>query len=117
MAYVDGYVLAVKTDRQEEYRALAAEVGAIFREHGAERVVECWGDEVPDGEVTSFGDAVKLEADETVVFSWIVWPSKDARDAGNEKVAADPRVQHEPAPGIMDARRMIYAGFVPIVDM
>ena len=65
---------------------------AIFKEHGALRCVECWGDDVPEGKVTSFPMAVKRKDDETVVFSWVEWPSKEARDAGMEKVMDDPRM-------------------------
>ena len=85
MSYVDGFVVAVPTANREAYRKHAEEALAIFKEHGALRCVECWGDDVPDGKVTSFPMAVKRKADETVVFSWIEWPSKEARDAGMEE--------------------------------
>jgi uncharacterized protein YbaA (DUF1428 family) len=115
MAYVDGFLIAVPTAKREAYHDLAAMAAPIFREHGALSVVECWGDDVPEGKVTSFPMAVKLEPDETVVFSWIVWPSREARDAGNAKVMADPRMQ---PPGEMpfDEKRMVFGGFEVLVE-
>ena len=111
MSYVDGFVLAVPTANRETYRQFAADVAPLFKEHGALEVVECWGDVVPDGESTSFPMAVKCGADETVVFSWIVWPSREARDHGLEKIIADPRMQ----PGAMevpfDGKRMLMGSF------
>ena len=94
-----------------------AEMGApIFKEHGALKVVECWGDDIPDGKVTSFPMAVKKEADEDVVFSWIVWPSKAARDAGNKKVFEDPRMQMPPDGMPFDGKRMIIGGFEVMLE-
>ena len=116
MDYVDGFVAAVPSARREAYRQHAEAAAAVFREHGALRVVECWGDDVPEGRLTSFPMAVKREADETVVFSWIVWPSRAARDAGMKKVMADPRVQPDVTPMPFDGKRLIYGGFEIIVD-
>ncbi len=111
MSYVDGFVLAVPTADREKYRAFAAEVAPLFKDNGALEIFECWGDDVPDGEVTSFPMAVQCRDDETVVFSWIVWASREARDQGMEKIVADPRMQ----PGAMevpfDGKRMIMGGF------
>ena len=115
MNYVDGYLVPVRTSEKEAYRQLASEAAAIFREHGALAVVECWGDDVPEGKVTSFPMAVRLEDGETVVFSWIVWPSREARDAGNAKAMADPRMQ-PPAELPFDPKRMVYGGFQGIVE-
>lgn len=115
MSYIDGFVIPVPTDRKEAYRAMAAKVAPVFHEHGATRLVECWGDDVPDGKVTDFKGAVKAEPGETVVFAWIVWPSKAARDEGNRKVMTDPRMQ----PGAdmpFDAKRMIFGGFEVLLD-
>lgn len=80
-------------------------------------MLECWGEDVPEGKLTSFPMAVKLEPDETVVFSWIVWPSKDARNSGMAKVMADPRFDPVTNPMPFDGKRVIYGGFVPIVEV
>ncbi len=115
MTYVDGFVIPVPRANKDAYRKMAAEVAPIFKEHGALKVVECWGDDVPAGVVTSFPMAVQCKDDEVVVFSWIVWPSKAVRDAGNEKVMADPRMQ-PPATPVFDGKRMIFGGFETLLD-
>lgn len=114
--YVDGFVLAVKTDKRDEYRAMAAMAAAVFKEHGATRVVECWADEVPDGEVTSFPMAVKREAGETVLFSWIEYPDKATRDTCMAAAMADPRLSMTQDDSIIDSKRIIYGGFSPLLD-
>jgi uncharacterized protein YbaA (DUF1428 family) len=116
MSYVDGYLVPVRSDQKEAYRTMAAEAAQIFKEHGATEVVEAWGDDVPEGKVTSFPMAVKLEEGETVVFSWVTWPSREARDAGNAKVMADPRMQ-PPDEMPFSPQRMIFGGFTPIVEV
>jgi uncharacterized protein YbaA (DUF1428 family) len=90
---------------------MAKMAAEIWRDHGALEIIECWGDDVPEGKVTSFPLAVKAEPDEVVVFSWVRWSSKAARDAGNEKVMADPRMQMKPEEMPFDGKRMIYGGF------
>jgi uncharacterized protein YbaA (DUF1428 family) len=116
MSYVDGFVAAVPSANREAYREHAGKAAAVFKEHGATRVVEAWGDDVPDGKVTSFPLAVQRKDDETVVFSWVEWPSKEARDAGWAKIMADPRMQPEANPMPFDGQRLIYGGFSPIVE-
>jgi uncharacterized protein YbaA (DUF1428 family) len=116
MTYVDGFVIPVPAGKKEAYREMAARAAPIFKEHGALRIVECWGDDVPDGKVTDFKRAVKAETGETVVFSWIVWPSKDVRDAGNRKVMSDPRLAHSPDTMPFDGRRLIWGGFELLLD-
>jgi uncharacterized protein YbaA (DUF1428 family) len=116
MSYIDGFVAAVPTANRDKYQKHAEEAAKVFQEYGALNVVECWGDEVPEGKVTSFPMAVKRTDDETVVFSWIVWPSKDARKAAWEKVMKDPRMQPEQNPMPFDGKRIIYGGFEPIVE-
>jgi len=113
--YIDGFVIPVPAGKKQAYRDLAAKAAPIFKEHGATQVVECWGDDVPDGKVTDFKGAVKAKGDESVVFSWIVWPSKEVRDKGNKKVMEDPRMK--PGPDMpFDGQRMIMGGFEVMVD-
>lgn len=89
MSFVDGFVAPVKSADQEKYLAHARVAAAMFREHGATQVVECWGEDVPDGVNTSFPLAVKREGDEIVAFSWITWPSREIRDAAWAKIMTD----------------------------
>lgn len=116
MTYVDGFVAAVPTANRDVYRKHAELAAAVFKEHGALRVVECWGDDVPEGKLTSFPMAVKRKDDETVVFSWITWPSREARDAGMKKAMADPRLQPNVNPMPFDGQRLIYGGFQVLVE-
>ena len=116
MNYIDGFVVAVPTANRERYRQQAEAAAIVFKENGALAVVECWGDDVPEGKLTSFPMAVKREANETVVFSWITWPSRSVRDEGMKKSMADPRLQPGIQPMPFDGKRMIYGGFEVIVD-
>jgi len=117
MTYVDAFVAAVPTANREKYRKHAEAAAVVFKEHGALRVVECWGDDVPEGKLTSFPMAAKRQDDETVVFSWVVWPSRKVRDEGMKKVMGDPRVQPDTNPMPFDGKRLIYGGFEAIVDV
>jgi uncharacterized protein YbaA (DUF1428 family) len=116
MNYVDGYLIPVPTAKKDDYRRLAESAAVIFKDHGALTVVECWGDDVPEGKVTSFPMAVKRKEDETVVFSWITWPSKEARDVGMKKAMEDPRMDHDMKNMPFDGQRMIFGGFQVIVS-
>jgi uncharacterized protein YbaA (DUF1428 family) len=116
MSYVDGFLIAVPSANKEKYRALAEFAATVFKDHGALNVVECWGDDVPEGKVTSFPMAVQRKDDETVVFSWIVWPSKQARDAGNRKVMEDERMKSHGSEMPFDGQRMIFGGFEVLLD-
>jgi uncharacterized protein YbaA (DUF1428 family) len=115
MAYIEGFVLAVPTANKETYRAYAQKAFAVFKKHGATRLVECWGDDVPEGKLTDFRGAVKAEANETVVFSWIEYPDKQTRDVVNRAMSEDPAMQ-EFGEMPFDGKRMIFGGFEPIVD-
>ncbi|MDQ3648190.1 MAG: DUF1428 domain-containing protein [Actinomycetota bacterium] len=115
MSYVDGFVIPVPAGNKDAYREMAAKAAPIFEEYGAERMVECWGDDMPDGKVTDFKGAVKAQSDETVVFSWIVYPSKEVRDEANKKVMEDPRMKMmEDMP--FDGQRLIFGGFEVLLD-
>jgi uncharacterized protein YbaA (DUF1428 family) len=116
MNYVDGFVIAVPNAKREAYLKVAQDASVVFKDHGALQVVECWGDDVPEGKVTSFPMAVKRQPDESVVFSWIVWPSRQVRDEGMKKVMEDPRMNMDPASMPFDGQRMIFGGFQIIVQ-
>jgi uncharacterized protein YbaA (DUF1428 family) len=115
MNYIDGFVTAVPTANREAYRTHAQKVGLVFKDHGATSIVECWGDDVPEGKLTSFPMAVKCQPDETVVFSWISWPSRSVRDGAWEKIMADPRMKPESMP--FDGKRLIYGGFQVLLEV
>lgn len=117
--YVDGFVLPVPRAKVEAYRKMAEDAGKVWIEHGALEFRECVADDVKPGEVTSFPQAVKLEEDEVVVFSWIVFRSREERDRINAKVMADPRIREgmKDMTPPFDARRMIYGGFVTLVSL
>jgi uncharacterized protein YbaA (DUF1428 family) len=120
MSYIDGFVLAVPTANRQKFIDHANLGDSVFIELGALRVLECWGDDIPDGKQTDFRRAVQATADETVVFSWIEWPDKATRDAAmgrlDELMKTDPRMgPNNPMP--FDGGRMIYGGFSPIVTL
>ena len=121
MAYIDGFVIAVPTANQQKFIDHANMGNSVFMELGATRILECWGDDVPDGKVTDFRGAVKANEDETVVFSWIEWPDKATRDAAfgrmEEMMKTDPRMNPEKNPMPFDGKRMIFGGFSPVVHL
>ena len=117
MKYVEGFVSAVPTANKEAYRKHAAEAAPLFKEFGVTRMVECWGDDVPDGKLTDFRGAVKATPDETVVFSWMEFPSKEARDEATKKIMSDPRMKALGQSMPFDGKRMIFGGFMPILDV
>jgi uncharacterized protein YbaA (DUF1428 family) len=116
MSYVEGFVVAVPADKQEEYRRHAADAVPIFKDFGVTRHVEAWADDVPEGKVTDFRKAVQAKEDEAVVFSWFEYPSKAVRDSANEKMMTDPRMKEMGASMPFDGQRMIFSGFAPIVE-
>ncbi|MDB5699957.1 MAG: signal recognition particle [Sphingomonadales bacterium] len=115
MHYTEGFVIPVATADRAKFINHATRMDTIFLEFGATRIVECWGDDVAEGKVTDFARAVQATPDETVCFSWIEWPDKATRDAAMEKMMSDPRFTAEPMP--FDGKRMIFGGFVPVVDL
>ena len=116
MSYVDGFVVPVKKDRIEDYRRIAQASAALFKEYGALSLVETVADDVPFGELTSFPRAVQLAEDEIVVFSWIIYPSREVRDAANKKMTEDPRMKDAMADMPVDGKRMIFGGFTTLVE-
>ena len=114
MTYVDGFVAAVPNANKQKYIEHARDAAKMFKEFGALKLVECWGDDVPDGKLTSLPMAVEKEDDETVVFSWVLWPSKQVRDEGWAKMMEDERMQMNEMP--FDGKRMIYGGFEVVVE-
>ena len=115
--YVDGFVLPVPKAKLDAYRRMAETAGKVWREHGALDYVECVADDVKPGELTSFPQSVKLEPDETVVFAWIVYESREHRDRVNEQVMKDPRMTGmDPKSLPFDGKRMIWGGFKVLVQ-
>jgi uncharacterized protein YbaA (DUF1428 family) len=115
MNYIDGFVAAVPAANKEAYLKHAADMAVIFKEYGALKNTEAWGDDVPEGQLTSFPMAVKREEGEVVVLAWVEWPSKAVRDAGWEKLMADPRITQGAQPPF-DGKRIIYGGFQIIME-
>ncbi len=118
MTYIDGFLAAVPNANKQAYIDMAKRVVKIFRDHGALRCVENWGDDVPEGQLTSFTMAMQRKEDETVVFSWIEWPSKEVRDtnwpAVMEAFKNDPDMADSKT--IFDGKRMIFGGFQTILE-
>ncbi|MFT3996415.1 MAG: DUF1428 domain-containing protein [Asticcacaulis sp.] len=116
MSYVDGFVIPVAKENRAAYKKMAETAAEVFKEYGALQVVECWGEDLPEtAEGISFRNAARGKLSDTVVFSWVMWPSKEARDEGNEKVMEDPRMQaFEDMP--FDGAKLIYGGFNVLVE-
>ena len=118
MTYVDGFVVAVPKAKVAEYTEFSRQAGEVWKEHGALQYVECVADDVPYGELTSFPRAVQATDDETVVFAWITYNSREHRDTINAKVMADPRLKEMGmATAPFDGKRMIYGGFTTLLEM
>lgn len=117
MTWIDGFVIPVPEARRADYAAMAEKVGRIFLDHGASQVVESWGADVPRGEVTDFYRAVAAEPGEGIVFSLIVWPSREVAEAGHKAVFADPRMAEAGDMTMFNSRRMIMGGFEQLLWM
>lgn len=117
MAYVEGFLIPVPKDRLDDYRELARLGREIWTSHGALDYVECIGDDVPVGELTSFPRALQLEDDELVILSWIVYPSRAARDEIGAKAMNDPRLKTWEERLPFDGKRMIWGGFAPFIGL
>jgi uncharacterized protein YbaA (DUF1428 family) len=117
MPYVDGFVLAVPKKNLEAYKDLARKAGEVWKEHGAIDYVECIGDDVPYGEMTSFPRAVQAKDDEIVVFSWATYKDRATRDAAMKKIMDDPRMKGDAYKTVFDGKRMIFGGFQPFLEL
>jgi uncharacterized protein YbaA (DUF1428 family) len=117
MAYVDGFVIPVPKDKLDAYKDLARLCAGVWKEHGAITTVECVGEDVPYGKLTSFPRAVQAADNEVIVFSWIVYESRAGRDACMEKVMADPRMESVMKNPPFDGTRMIFGGFAPFLGL
>ncbi len=119
MPYVDGFVLPVPKNKLDVYRRISQKAGKVWREYGALEYRECVGDDLKVKGVKTFLRLVKPKPGETVLFSWIVFKSKAARDRVNAKVMKDPRLTKMMDPKSMpfDMKRMVYGGFKTLVDL
>ncbi|MDX8514166.1 DUF1428 domain-containing protein [Mesorhizobium captivum] len=117
MSYVDGFVLAVPKVNLDAYKKMATQAGAIWKEYGALAYVECVGDDVPYGELTSFPRAVQAKDDEVVVFAWVVYENRQSRDAVMAKIMADERLKADWPTMPFDGKRMIFGGFQPFIEL
>ena len=121
MSYIDGFVAAVPIANKQKFIEHAKEADNVFLDLGAVRVCECWGDDVPKGKINDFYTAVQAKEDEAVVFSWIEWPDKAARDSGMARMQAliktDPRWDPNVNPMPFDGMRMIFGGFESVVEL
>ena len=115
--YVDGFVVPVPKKNVESYRQFSEKAGHIWKEHGALEYIECVADDVKPGKVTSFPQAVNLEPDEVVVFSWIIYESREQRDRIIAAVMSDPRLTMDPNTMPCDGKRMIFGGFKVLLAM
>ena len=119
MSYVDGFVVPVPKNKVKAYVAMSKKAGKVWKDHGALEYVECVADDVKPGKWTSFPQSVKLKKNEVVIFSYILYKSRAARDKCMAKVMKDPRLANMMDPKNMpfDGKRMFYGGFKTIVDM
>ncbi|MEP2234413.1 MAG: DUF1428 domain-containing protein [Alteripontixanthobacter sp.] len=115
MAYIEGFLVPVPEGKKDAYLKMARDTAPLFLDLGASRIVECWGDDVKRGKQTDFFRAVDAEEGENVVFSWIEYPDKAARDEAYRKMETDERFV-EPPEMPFDGKRMIFSGFAPMFD-
>ncbi len=117
MSYIETMLAAVPAEHKDAYYRSAEKMAALFCNFGAIRVVESWGNTVPDGQLTSMPKAVDKQEGEVVISSIIFWPSKDIRDQAFEKMMNDPDVKAAMPMGLFDSKRMIFGGFDVMVDV
>ena len=114
MSYITGFLTPVKAENKERYIASARKSWPLFQKYGCLEQVETWGEDVPDGKVTSFPMAVKKEDDEVVVFAWLRWPDRATADKCWEQMQSDPDFSNMDMP--FDGQRMMWGGFAPIFE-
>lgn len=117
MTYVQGFVIPAGQNNRQAYHDMAAKAAPVFADYGAQRIVEAWGDDVPDGKQTDMKRAVQAEPDEQIVYSWVFWPDKATCDAASAKMMTDERMKPDGTPIPFDMQRMIYAGFDTVLDI
>ena len=115
MTYIEGFIAAVPTANKDAYKKHAEEAAPLFREFGVARMVENWGNDVPEGKVTDFQKAVQAKDDETVVFSWLEWTDRATADKGWETMKTDPAVK-DMMEMPFDGSRMIFGDFEPVFE-
>lgn len=116
MTYISGFVIPVPKGRKDDYRKMAEDAAAMFRDYGALEMLEGWEEDVRDGEVTDFRRAVHARPDEAIVFSWVVWPDRATADAAEAKMMANDGMT-PPSEAPFDMQRMIFGGFSPLFEM
>ena len=116
MAYVDGFIIPVPKQNLDKYRELAELSATVWKEYGALEYREWIADDVKPGELTSFPQSVLSKPDETVIFAWIVYESREQRDRVNEQVLKDPRMANAFNQMPFDSQRMIYGGFTTLLE-
>lgn len=115
MTYIDIFMAAVPRDKKDDYIRHATKFAEMFKRLGAVGYSEAWGDDVPDGEVTSMPMAVHKKDDEDVVVGWTFWPDKDTRDKAWVSAESDPVMAEFGSTIPFDGKRIIYGGFDQIV--
>ena len=114
MTYITGFLIPVKTADKERYLESARKSWPLFQKYGCLEQVETWGEDIPEGETTSFPRAVKREPGEAVVFSWLRWPDRATADKCFAEMMDDPDFDGMDMP--FDGKRMMWAGFDPIFE-
>ncbi len=113
--YVQGFLVPVPEGNKDAYRDMAERAAEKFHEYGVTEIVEAWEEDVSDGKVTDFRQAVKAEPGEKIVFSWMIWPDKSTCEAASARMQDDPFWQNEDFKMVFDGMRMMWGGFSPIL--